>query len=376
MTLRVLIAAGGTGGHVYPAMAAAEALVKHRPAEDRLMFIGSVGGFERPLVEQANLPFVSYDEVLGGPVAGVNPLHACVSAVKLIAGTVQSFVLILRRKPQTLLLTGGWMGLPVALAAWVLRVPSLIYLPDVEPGSTIRLLARFVRRVAITTPASEVYFRKGQTVLTGYPLRQSLLEIADDVNARQRAVAHFGLDLARKTLLVFGGSRGARSINSALLAILPQLLDDGIQVIHVTGTLDWERIQVEKTGLKDAAHYHVYPYLHEEMGLAFAAADLVMCRAGASVLGELPLFGLPSILVPYPHAWRYQKVNADFLTERGAAIRMDDETMANALLPALQDLFRDTARLSSMSAAAKALAQPDGAWRIGQELIRLGENGA
>jgi UDP-N-acetylglucosamine--N-acetylmuramyl-(pentapeptide) pyrophosphoryl-undecaprenol N-acetylglucosamine transferase len=357
-------------------MAAAEALVKHRPAEDRLMFIGSVGGFERPLVEQANLPFVSYDEVLGGPVAGVNPLHACVSAVKLIAGTVQSFVLILRRKPQTLLLTGGWMGLPVALAAWVLRVPSLIYLPDVEPGSTIRLLARFVRRVAITTPASEVYFRKGQTVLTGYPLRQSLLEIADDVNARQRAVAHFGLDLARKTLLVFGGSRGARSINSALLAILPQLLDDGIQVIHVTGTLDWERIQVEKTGLKDAAHYHVYPYLHEEMGLAFAAADLVMCRAGASVLGELPLFGLPSILVPYPHAWRYQKVNADFLTERGAAIRMDDETMANALLPALQDLFRDTARLSSMSAAAKALAQPDGAWRIGQELIRLGENGA
>jgi UDP-N-acetylglucosamine--N-acetylmuramyl-(pentapeptide) pyrophosphoryl-undecaprenol N-acetylglucosamine transferase len=189
----------------------------------------------------------------------------------LAAGALQAVALMLRRKPQALLLTGGWGGLPVALAAWLLRVPALIYLPDIEPGSTIRLLQRFARRVAITTPDSAAYFPPGKTAVTGYPLRRALVELAQQPDARQQAVAHFGLDPARMTLLVFGGSRGARSINSAVLDILPQLLADGVQVIHVTGTLDWARVQAAAAHLADAAHYHACAYLHEDMGLAFAA---------------------------------------------------------------------------------------------------------
>lgn len=264
-------------------------------------------------------------------------------------------------------LTGGWVGWPVALAGWLLRVPSLIYLPDIEPGIAIKVLRPFVTRVATTTDASAVYFRAGHTVATGYPVRQSMLTAT-----REAGIVHFGLDPAKKTLLVFGGSRGARSINSAVIEIVPQLLADGVQIIHLTGTLDWEQIAARRAQLGDGCDdYHAFPYLHEDMALALASADLVVCRSGASVLGELPLFGLPSVLVPYPYAWRYQKVNADYLVERGAAVLMQDEAMPTDLLTLLRSLLGDPARLESMRDCALTLAQPEGAWNVARELLRL-----
>jgi UDP-N-acetylglucosamine--N-acetylmuramyl-(pentapeptide) pyrophosphoryl-undecaprenol N-acetylglucosamine transferase len=228
------------------------------------------------------------------------------------------------------------------------------------------VLQRFVRRVAITVPESAVYFPDGKTVATGYPLRRNMQEAT-----REAALAHFDLDPERKTLLVFGGSRGARSINHALLDILPELLDDGLQIIHISGTLDWEQIKARRAMLSDNRHYHAFPYLHHEMGLAMAGADLVVSRAGASTLGEFPFFGLPSVLIPYPHAWRYQKVNADYLAERGAALALNDADMPRDLLPTIRQLFGDPARLAGMRAAASSLAQPDGARRVAQELVRL-----
>ncbi len=360
-----MIAAGGTGGHVYPALAVAEAMHAHCPHVS-LSFVGSVDGFERPLVEQSGVPFAHYDEVRAGPLHGVNPLRALVSFVNLVIGAIQAFLLVAHRKPQALLLTGGWVGLPVALAARVMCVPSLIYLPDIEPGLTIQVLQRFTRRVAVTVAESVVYFQPKQVLITGYPVRAGVASAL-----REAAQAHFNLDPQRKTLLVFGGSRGARSINNALLDILPELLADGIQVIHISGTLDWSQIEARRSTLDNLADHHAFPYLHDEMGLALAAADLAVSRAGASVLGELPLFGLASILVPYPHAWRYQKVNADYLANRGAAIRMDDERMAQDLLPTIRSLLGDSERLSQMRAKAAALAQPDAARRLAVELVRL-----
>jgi UDP-N-acetylglucosamine--N-acetylmuramyl-(pentapeptide) pyrophosphoryl-undecaprenol N-acetylglucosamine transferase len=360
-----MIAAGGTGGHVYPALAVAEAMIARYPGVS-LSFVGSVEGFERPLVKESGVEITHYDEVRAGPLHGVNPVRVLVSVVQLVIGTLQALFLVARRRPQALLLTGGWVGLPVALAAWLRRVPAMIYLPDVEPGLTIRVLRRFARRVAVTVAESTVYFQAKKVIITGYPVRQTVATAS-----RERAIAHFGLDPRRKTLLVFGGSRGARSINNALLDILPGLLAANVQVIHVTGTLDWAQIEARQRALADSTHYHAFPYLHDEMGLALAAADLVVCRAGASVLGEFPLRGLASILVPYPHAWRYQTVNADYLADRGAAIRMDDERMAQDLLPAIRSLLDDTERLSHMRAKAAALAQPDAAQRLAVELARL-----
>jgi UDP-N-acetylglucosamine--N-acetylmuramyl-(pentapeptide) pyrophosphoryl-undecaprenol N-acetylglucosamine transferase len=362
-----MIAAGGTGGHVYPAIAVAEALLQ-RGTE--LSFVGSVGGFERPLLDEAGIQFTHYDEVRAGPLHGVGVLRALVSLANLTIGTFQALRVTRRAKPQVLLLTGGWVGLPVAVAVWLRRVPSLIYLPDIEPGLAIRILQRFARRVATTVSDSAAYFPAGKTVTTGYPLRAAMIEAAAP-GGRGRAVAHFALDPERKTLLVFGGSRGARSINTALLDILPELLDDGLQVIHITGTLDWEQVQTRRLALPETQHYHAYAYLHDEMALAFACADLVVCRAGASTLGELTLFGLPAILVPYPHAWRYQKVNAEWLAQRGAAILMEDGTMGESLLPTIRSLMEDSLRLDTMRAAAAGLAQPDGANNVARELLRL-----
>ena len=366
--MRVLIGAGGTGGHVYPALATAQALLRDSSEARELHFVGAMGGMERKLVLESALEFDGYHEVFAGPLHGVNPLRAATSLVKLGIGTIQSLVKLMEIRPQVILLTGGWANLPLAASSRILGIPNVIYLPDIEPGLTIKVLERFARRIAITVEASAQYFPPGKTVVTGYPLQENRLKAR-----RERAREQFKLDPARKTLLVFGGSRGARNINIALGASRKRLLDDGVQILHVTGELDWERAMREAGEWKDHPHYHAFPYLHEDMGLAFAAADLALCRAGASTLAELPLFGLPAILVPYPYAWRYQKVNADYLSERGAALRLNDEDMSAKFFDIVSALLHDDARLSEMSRRSRALANPDGAAALARLLIETGE---
>ena len=355
-----MIAAGGTGGHVYPALAVAEALCIEYP-NTCLYFVGS-GGLERDLVRESGIEFKNYDDVRAGPIAGVHLPRRVWSLFNYAIGVVQALLLLGRYRPQVLLLTGGWSGLPVAFAAWLRRVPMMIFLPDIEPGSTIQMLRRLVDQVALTVPESERYFPNTPTIVTGYPLRQAFTAAS-----RTAGRAHFEFEEDRPVLLVFGGSRGARSINQVLLAILPDLLADGIQVLHVTGTLDWP--EVAARAAMDG--YKPFAYLHHDMGLAQAAADLVVSRAGASTLAEFPLFGLPAILVPYPYAWRYQKVNADYLEDRGAAVRLDDERMAVDLLPQIRAILGDADRLKQMRDCAHAMAQPYGASRLAANLVQL-----
>jgi UDP-N-acetylglucosamine--N-acetylmuramyl-(pentapeptide) pyrophosphoryl-undecaprenol N-acetylglucosamine transferase len=342
--------------------------VLHKSADAHdLTFIGTRGGggFEKQLVDAYDVPFAAYGEVYAGPIVGVNPLRAISSMVKMGLGVLQAWSFMRRHRPQAILLTGGWANVPVALAARLRGIPMLIYLPDIEPGSTIRVLSRFARTIATTVDASAPYFKPGQVVATGYPLRGAFLNAT-----HADGITHFGLDADRKTLLVTGGSRGARSINLAVEAILPDLLAEGVQVLHITGTLDWERSQAATADLPDATHYHPMAYT-EEMHMAYAAADMVVARAGASTLGELPYYGLPGILVPYPYAWRYQRVNADYLAERGAAVRLDDEKMTDTLLPTIRSLMYDEGTLSKMKAAAKALGTADGARRIADLLTGM-----
>lgn len=322
---------------------------------------------ERDLVRESGAAFRAYAEVQSGPLHGVGVVKAAVSAVKTAFGTLQAFGRLRRWRPDVVLMTGGYSNLPVALAAAALRIPALMYLPDIEPGLAIKLLRPFVQRVGVTADESRAFFRSGQAVVTGYPLRKAVLAAK-----RADGIAHFKLKRDQQTLLVFGGSRGARSINNAVLDILPDLLTDGWQIIHVTGTLDAEAVGAKLAALGSPADYRAYAYLHDDMGLALAAADVALCRSGASTLGELPYFGLPAILVPYPYAWRYQKVNAEHLASRGAAILMRDEDMARDLLPTLRRLHGDPAALAALSAGARALAgQADGAANLARELMTL-----
>ena len=335
--------------------------------DHQLSFVGAVGGMERKLVQESGLAFAAYHELYAGPLHGVHPIQMMSSVPKLAIGTLQALGALRTSRPQVLLLTGGWANLPMALAARLQGIPIVIYLPDIEPGLTIKVLRRFARRIAITVDESRKYFREGTTVITGYPLQQNRLRAT-----RDQAISHFQLDPTVKTLLVFGGSRGARNINIALGDNLAALLHDQLQILHITGEFDWERSMEQVGTLKAHPHYHPFPYLHDNMGLAFAGADLAVCRSGASTLAELPLFGLPAILAPYPYAWRYQKVNADYLSDRGAAVRLNDEDMASSLYATIQSLINDDERLTEMRQASIALANPDGARRLAELLVATG----
>lgn len=356
----MLISGGGTGGHVYPALAVVNELRKRGLENHDLLWIGTHGQMEETLVPRAGL---SLETISGGQIAGVARHKQVANALRLIKGTWEAWKIICRFKPNVLLMTGGYVNAPVGVAAKLCNVPAAIYLPDVEPGSAIKQIAPLVQKIACTTDDSSAYLPAKKLVVTGYPVRASLRKALH--SSPENARTAFGLDKERPTLFVFGGSRGAQTINKALMAILPDLLQT-VQLIHCSGTLTWDEVQLFATTLPEEIRrfYKPFPYLHEKMGMAFRAADLVVARAGASMLGECPAFGVPAILVPYPHAWRYQKVNADFLVRHNAGIRLDDEMMAEQLLPTIMSIIADSTKLATMKNAAAKLDIVDAPARI------------
>jgi UDP-N-acetylglucosamine--N-acetylmuramyl-(pentapeptide) pyrophosphoryl-undecaprenol N-acetylglucosamine transferase len=286
---------------------------------------------------------------------------------KMMAGFAQSLGIVRDFAPDVALVTGGYVCTPVAVAAWLFRVPLLVLLPDLQPGLAIRALSRLATRVSVSFPEVAKCFAKGKVVVAGYPVRAQFFA-ADRGGARKA----FGLEEGLKTVTVFGGSRGAHSINTALSQCLERLLEV-CQVIHICGQLDAERMMERRAQLPERlrSRYRAYPYLHGEMPIALAAADLVVARAGAATLGEFPALGLPSILVPYPYAGQHQEPNADYLVSRGAAVRIADAELGEKLLPTILGLLGDEEALAGMGARARALARPDAAQRIVEELQRL-----
>lgn len=370
----MLICGGGTGGHIYPALAVVTEL-RRQGANDQFLWIGTKGEIEEKLVPDAGLPLTT---ISGGGIAGLSLWRKLLNGMKLMRGIIQANQAIGHFQPDVLFMTGGYVNIPVALAARWRRRPLVVYLPDIEPGRAIRFVSRLASKIACTTPASDSFLPAAKLVVTGYPVRAELR--AAVAMPQAEALAQFDLQPGRPTLFVFGGSRGARSINQALTVRLPDLLADS-QVIHISGELDWPQVAAQAADLPAAlqAYYRPFPYLHEQMAPAFRAADLVVARAGASMLGECPAFGLPAVLVPYPYAWRYQKVNADYLADRGAAVRLNNEDLAEQLLPTVRALLHDPARLAAMSAAAKALDRPDAAQQLAHLLrqhqpVRVSEN--
>ena len=367
-TAKVLICAGGTGGGIYPALTAAHALQQLGLPREHLLWVGVAGEMEERLIPREG---IRLERIVGGAIAGVSRWEQLKNGLKLLRSVWLSSKIMGRFRPDVVLLTGGYMALPVAAAARLRRIPAVMYLPDLEPGSALSIISRYVQRIAATFQASERYFRpadQSKVVETGYPIRPALLEATK--KSKEEALAHFGLCAEKPVLLVFGGSRGAWSINQALMEMLPTLLQEN-QIIHISGTLTWDKVEAHAKTLPQELrnHYRPFAYLHDEMGLAFRAADLVVARGGASMLGESPLFGLPSILVPYPYAWRYQKVNADYLVERGAAIRLDDEKLGSELQPLLVNLLADPEKRAQMQASAEQLHRPGAATRLAELIL-------
>ncbi len=347
---------------MYPALAVHNALTSRRNVET--LWVGGEGGMEEELVNRAG---ISYRSIPAAGVHGVGLRALPGNIAKLARGVLSSRSILREFKPDVLFFTGGYVAAPMAVAGR--NIPTVLYVPDIEPGLALKFLSRFADVVTVTAPNSNKYFSHPQRlILSGYPLRADLSNWS-----REKATQHFGLDASRTkpTLLVTGGSKGARSINMAVLNHLGELLNIA-QVIHITGSLDWP--VVEKAAQELPEHfrslYHPMPYLHE-MGAALAAADLVVSRAGASALGEYPFFNLPAVLVPYPYAWRYQKVNADFLAQQNAALILQDEVLEDKLLPVVKDLLLNKNKLEAMRAAMKKLSHPLAADIIASQLVKL-----
>ena len=349
---------------MYPALSVLKALGSDAQP---VLWVGGEGGIEAGLVTRSGVPFTAI------PAAGVHGvgLRALPGNLwRLARGTLAAHRILADFRPDVLLFTGGYVAVPLAFAGQ--RIPSLVFCPDIEPGLALKFLARFADVISITAPVSQGYFPAGkQCVTTGYPIRPELTGWE-----RGSARTHFGLSADLPVLLVTGGSKGAQTINRSVIAILPDLLTQ-VQVLHISGQTDWPTVQAVRSGLAAdlAERYHPYPFLYEEMGAALAAADLALSRAGASTLAEYPLFGLPAVLVPYPYAWRYQKVNAGYLQDHGAAILLPDEDMPARLLPTLQELLADPERLAAMRQAMRQLAQPNAAVEIANLLRGLKARG-
>ncbi len=324
--------------------------------------MGSGSGIEAKLAPRAGLPFKGISTAsFHGASLWVLPRRLAA----LARGTAQCLTLMGHLRPQAVFATGGYVCAPAVLAGWIKGVPSLIYLPDLTPGLAIRFLGRFATLVAVSFEESADSFPPRKAVVTGYPVRQELFE-TDKAASRRRL--HLEEDL--KTLLVLGGSQGAHSINLAVSNMLEELLAL-CQIVHISGEQDLPWLLSCKRELPDALsqQYTVYPYLHEEMICALGAADLAIARAGAATVGEFPALGLPSILVPYPHAGRHQDLNAQYMVENHAAVKIDDAQMGNGVLrQTIVGLLNDDDRLAALAQGAKRLARPDAAGRIARLL--------
>jgi len=344
---------------VYPALAVHSALAAKVRDLDTL-WVGGEGGMEQALVQRQG---IAYQPIPAAGVHGVGLARLPRNLTKVGRGIFASRRILNDFKPDVLFFTGGYVAFPMALAGR--SFPSMLYVPDIEPGLALKSLSRFADVIAVTTGQSQRFFKK-KIVETGYPLRA-------DLARWDRSTAHryIGIASALPVLLIFGGSQGARSINMAVLDQLRDLLAK-FEIIHITGDLDWTLVKHHRDQLpaETAERYHIMPYLHE-MGAALASADLVISRAGASALGEFPVFGLPAMLVPYPHAWRYQKVNADYLAGRGAAVVVEDHNLKNELLETLNVLLENPNKLKAMRAAMFELSHPRAAEKIASGLIEL-----
>ncbi len=311
---------------------------------------------------------IAFEAVTAAGLRGSSFWHMLSNGFALLRGCLQAWRIEHVFRPDVVLATGGYASVPAVVAAWLWRCPVLVYLPDILPGLAVRFLSRLARRVAVSFDASVEHLAAGKAMVTGYPVRQALY-----VGNRSSANKRLGLDPNLSTVLVLGGSRGAHSINEAVGGALQSLLEEA-QVVHIAGAsgVAWLQERRDALPMNLRERYHVYAYLHEEMADALLAADLAVARAGAATMGEFAAVGLPSVLVPYPYAGQHQEANADFMVNRGAAVKVQDgETGTGALVQVVSELLSNSRERAQMAQNARRLARPDAARAIVLELYRL-----
>lgn len=351
MPLRILVAAGGTGGHIYPALAVAARLKARRP-DAEIRWVGGRRGFEAELVPAAGhrlerLWLRSLRTVDVSTAAVTDPL-------RLLASVPQAVALLGRERPHVVYSTGGYVAIPVLIAAALLRTPSLLWEGNAVPGRSVRAVARLatLRSISFAATAERL---PAPVALTGTPIRH--LTGIGRATARER----LGIEADGPVLLVFGGSQAVRRLSAAVRDALPELVGS-CTVIHLTGAGGFAEAEALRRTLPEDRRGRYLPFesLGEDMEAALVVSDLLVGRAGSSTIAEAAAVGLPMIVVPYPHAAAHQRANATELVEAGGALLVDDADLDADTLRTALSLLTDE-RLEGMARAARGLARPGAA---------------
>lgn len=355
-----MLAGGGTGGHLFPALAIADEIKRLEPAS-RFLFLGTRGKIEARVVPQRG-----YDLRLIW-ISGFHrrlTIDNLLFPLKVIVALVQSFFVIRQFRPDVVIGTGGYVCGPILFVASLLGIPTVIHESNSFPGITTRLLAKRVTLLFIAFDAARQWLKRTDHVqLVGTPTREILGTIS-----KEQGRAFFQIPTDRKTLLVSGGSLGAASINDAVLESIPELLAAGIQLVWQTGQGDYERV---RRALGGRTIGWLGPFI-DKMEYAFGASDLVVCRSGATTLAELTRVGKPAIVVPYRFAaGDHQTHNARSLAEGGAAVMLADKDVRKQLKETAIGLMNDLQRLDHMSAASRRLGKPDAGRDIATAILGM-----
>jgi UDP-N-acetylglucosamine--N-acetylmuramyl-(pentapeptide) pyrophosphoryl-undecaprenol N-acetylglucosamine transferase len=371
--MRILISGGGTGGHIYPALAVARQLYARYGAE--LLFIGDVNGLETEIVPRAGIPFVG---ITAGKLRRYLSPRTLTDLGRIPVGMRQANRIAAQFAPHAAFTSGGYVSVPAGFAARWHGAPLVMHQQDVSPNLANRLLTPVASRISVSFPQSLRYFPKRRTSLAGNPVREEVLAVAGRPTAPFKE--GFGFELGLPVVLVTGGSQGARHLNQVVAGALPQLLSR-CQVLHISGELTYEetRRAAEPYFLDRPEHrgrYVLRSYLSDRMSEALAAADLALCRSGAATLAELAALGKPSILVPLPPGFTGspQAVNAETFRGAGAAdVILDKDLTVEHLLAVLVPLLENTPRRALMASAVRALAQPYAAETLAETVAQLAE---
>ena len=355
--MRVILTGGGTGGHIYPALAVAERLQQLYP-NCEILYVGTNRGLEKDIVPKRGIPFRTI-QAQGLP-RKLSP--ALLKAVKESAGgCLQARKIVKEFQPDVVIGTGGYVCGPVVLAAKLQGVATMIHEQNAFPGITNKMLAHVVDQIMVNFEESKNYFvHKERVKVTGLPVRQEVLTAEKEAGLR-----YFSFSADKVTLLVSGGSRGARSLNRAMADAYPKLIQQpNLQIIHLTGAVDYDDTMATLTekGIDIAAYPNIIikPYL-DEMQYGLAAADFCVGRAGATFLAEMTACGLPGILIPYPYAAEnHQEYNAKALTEHEAAVMILDKALnGDVLWEHILELYQNTEKRNTMAQNAYAIGKRD-----------------
>ncbi|MEO6889789.1 MAG: undecaprenyldiphospho-muramoylpentapeptide beta-N-acetylglucosaminyltransferase [Ktedonobacteraceae bacterium] len=370
--MRILVSGGGTGGHIYPALAVATQL--HQEYQAEILYLGSDDGLEAELAPAAGFPFAI---VKAGKLQRYVSWRTLTGVARVPVGIAQAVGIVRRFRPRAAFTSGGYVAVPAGIAARVNGVPLLMHQQDVPVNLSNRLIAPLATRISVAFPDSLASFPARKVLQLGNPLRQAILDVR--ATAPEQARGTLGLDPRLPLLLVTGGSQGARHLNQVVCQALPQLLAHA-QVLQISGKKLFEETRVQAEGamadLDEATRgrYRLVPYMDAEMPLALQAADLVLCRSGAATLSELAALGKASLLVPLPPAigGSPQEVNAAMFERHGAAqVIRDANLKQDVLVDRALTILANAALLHSMEQATSALAKLNATREIAAAVIKI-----